>query len=64
MTIALIQPIVSDFGPVGLLLVYLYLRDRRMAQAILQLAEEQPDVDEEHIEEQLRVPVPDKLQGD
>jgi len=59
----MIASLMTDFGPVGMLVAYLYLRDRRMAAAILTLAEEQPGVDEEHIQEKLTVPIPDKIRG-
>lgn len=59
----MIASVMTDFGPVGMLVAYLYLRDRRMAAAILTLAEEQPDVDEEQIHDKLTVPIPDKIRG-
>ncbi|TKX79273.1 hypothetical protein EXE53_16730 [Halorubrum sp. SD626R] len=47
--------IVGEFGPIALLLIYLYLRDRKMENAILTLAEQTQGVDPKRVREQLEV---------
>lgn len=44
----------ENYGPIGLLAVFLYHRQRVMITAILTLAEEQPEVDEDRIASKLR----------
>ena len=59
-TTEIIGPLLSDIGPMAVVLGYLYLRDRRMERAILQLADETKGVDREAVREQLEI----KISGD
>jgi len=54
-TTEMIGPLISDIGPMAVVLAYLYLRDRRMEKAILQLAEETDGVDRSSVREQLEI---------
>jgi len=54
-TTEIIGPLISDIGPMAVVLAYLYLRDRRMERAILQLAEETDGVDRSSVREQLEI---------
>jgi hypothetical protein len=54
-TTEIIGPLISDIGPMAVVLAYLYLRDRRMEKAILQLAEETDGVDRSSVREQLEI---------
>jgi hypothetical protein len=54
-TSEIIGPLISDIGPMAVVLAYLYLRDRRMEKAILQLAEETDGVDRSSVREQLEI---------
>jgi len=47
--------LVSEFGPVAVIILYLYLRDRKMERAILKLAEETPGVDRDRVRDTLEV---------
>lgn len=46
--------IIENYGPIALLTIFLYRRQQTMIQAILTLAEEQPEVDEKKIADKLR----------
>ena len=59
MNAEIISLILSDFGPMAVVLGYLYLRDRRMERAILQLAEETSGVDREKVRDQLEINLAD-----
>jgi len=54
-TTEIIGPLISDIGPMAVVLAYLYVRDRRMEKAILQLAEETDGVDRSSVREQLEI---------
>lgn len=54
-TSEIIGPLISDIGPMAVVLVYLYLRDRRMERAIIKLAEETDGVDRSSVREQLEI---------
>lgn len=54
-TTEIIGPLLSDLGPMAVVLGYLYLRDRRMERAILQLADETSGVDRSKVREQLEI---------
>jgi len=58
-TTEIIGPLLSDLGPMAVVLGYLYLRDRRMERAILQLADETEGVDRSNVREQLEVNIGD-----
>lgn len=47
--------IVENYGPIALLTAFLYKRQNTMIRAIITLAEEDPNVDEEKIAEKLRL---------
>ena len=51
----IIGPLISELGPMAIVLGYLYLRDRRMERAILQLADETDGVDRSNVREQLEI---------
>ena len=51
----IIGPLISDIGPMAVVLAYLYLRDRRMERAIIKLAEETDGVDRSSVREQLEI---------
>lgn len=50
----LTQVLLENYGPIGLLALFLWRRQRAMIGAILTLAEEQPEVDEDRLKERLR----------
>lgn len=52
--------LVSEFGPTAVVLLYLFLRDRKMENAILKLAEETEGVKSQRVRDELRV----SLRGD
>lgn len=54
-TSEIIGPLLSDIGPMAVVLGYLYLRDRRMERAIIQLAEETEGVDRSKVRKQLEI---------
>jgi len=54
-TSEIIGPLISDIGPMAVVLAYLYLRDRRMERAIIKLAEETDGVDRQVVREQLEI---------
>jgi len=49
--------LLSEWGPMAILLVYLYLRDRKMEEAILKLAEETHGVDKDRVRDSLNVQI-------
>lgn len=50
---------VERYGPIALLALVLWRRQTALIRAVITLAEEQPDVDEDRIERDLRRRMPD-----
>lgn len=51
----IIGPLVSELGPTAVVLIYLYIRDRRMERAIIKLADETDGVDRSNVRKQLEI---------
>lgn len=47
--------LIEQYGPIGALALVLWYRQTGIIRGLLTLAEQQPDVDEEKIEEQVKV---------
>jgi len=49
----LLNLLIEQYGPVGMLALVLYRRQRALQSAVIRLAEEQPNVEEEAVRQDL-----------